>query len=98
MVYKYAITVVGSAVTYVAGPGHGDYNVWCTDDRTAVCAAAMPFPVETRRNSTRHTVVINALCGCYSWCYFTFYGCGITSMWWQCGSCPGGTQQHMACL
>ena len=34
----------------------------------------MPSPVETRRNSMHRTVVINALCGCYSRCYFTFTG------------------------
>ena len=34
----------------------------------------MPSPVETHRNSTCRTVVINALCGCYSRCYFTFTG------------------------
>ena len=61
------------------GPGHSDYDIWGTDDCTAVCAAAMPFPVENRRNSMCHTVVINTICSCYSQCYFTFYGCGITS-------------------
>ena len=34
----------------------------------------MPFPVETHKNSTHRTVVINALCGCYSRCNLVFTG------------------------
>ena len=48
----------------VAGPGHGDYDLWGIDDHMAVHAVMMPFLVETHRYSMSHTVVINALCGC----------------------------------